>query len=219
MLDVVDDELVVEEKGIYSIEKFIIARRLMYWQVYLHKTVVAADVLLTNTMRRAAEVSKEGMQLYASPALDFFLKNHIDVKQFMEDPNVLKYFIQLDDSDVISAIKNWQFCDDKVLSLLAKNLVNRNLPKIQLSSKVIPLKEVAEMQEQMVKKFKLKPEQGIYFASMNTLANDAYKVEKSTGIRILKKSGEVLDVTDASDNYNLKALNQTVKKYYLCYYR
>ena len=81
------------------------------------------------------------------------------------------------------------------------------------------MKEVAEMQEQMVKKFKLKPEQGIYFASMNTLANDAYKVEKSTGIRILKKSGEVLDVTDASDNYNLKALNQTVKKYYLCYYR
>ena len=219
MLDVVDDELVVEEKGIYSIEKFIIARRLMYWQVYLHKTVVAADVLLTNTMRRAAEVSKEGMQLYASPALDFFLKNHIDVKQFMEDPNVLHQFIQLDDSDVISAIKNWQFCNDKVLALLAKNLVNRHLPKIQLSSKVIPMKEVAEMQEQMVKKFKLKPEQGVYFASMNTLANDAYKVEKSTGIRILKKSGEVLDVTDASDNYNLKALNQTVKKYYLCYYR
>lgn len=219
MLDVVDDELVVEEKGIYSIEKFIIARRLMYWQVYLHKTVVAADILLTNTMRRAAEVSKKGMQLEAGPALSFFLNNHISKNRFLEDPLVLEQFIRLDDSDVISAIKNWQYTDDKVLNLLASNLVNRRLPKIMLSSKAFSNKELQDKQEALIKKFRLKPDDVSYFVSMNTLINDAYKVEKSSGIQILKKTGEVLDVTDASDNYNLKALKETVKKYYLSFYR
>lgn len=219
MLDVADDELVVEEKGIYSIEKFIIARRLMYWQVYLHKTVVAADVLLTNTMRRAAEVSQKGMHLHATPALSFFLENHISKQRFMEDPEVLKQFIQLDDSDVISGIKNWQHSEDKVLCLLSRNLVNRRLPKIQLSGKAFSARELNELQDQMIAMFKLKPEEAPYFASVSSLTNDAYKVEKSTAIRILKKSGEVLDVTEASDNYNLKALKETVKKYYLSFYR
>jgi HD superfamily phosphohydrolase len=215
----VKDELVVEEKGIYSIEKFIIARRLMYWQVYLHKTVVAADVLLINTLKRAAEVSKQGLQLFATPSLNYFLTRTIDGEQLKNDPEVMQHFIQLDDSDVISAIKAWQSSEDKVLSILAKNFVNRRLPKIELSSKAFSAKELSEMQEKMQKLFKIKPEEASYFASMNVLMNDAYKVEKSTGIRILKKNGEVLDVTDASDNYNLKALNTTVKKYYLSFYR
>lgn len=219
MLNVVDDELVVEEKGIYSIEKFIVARRLMYWQVYLHKTVVAADVLLTNTMKRAAESARQGLHIDASESLQFFLQNNISKKRFLEDPQVLDHFIRLDDSDVISAIKNWQYSEDKVLSLLARNLVNRRLPKIKVSSKAFPAKEVAEVQEKMMSMFKIRTEELPYFVSVNLLANDAYKVEKSTGIRILMKDGEVMDVTDASDNYNLKALNQTVKKYYLSYYR
>lgn len=219
MLNVVDDELVVEEKGIYSIEKFIVARRLMYWQVYLHKTVVAADVLLTNTMKRAAESARQGMHTEASESLLFFLQNAISKKRFLEDPKVLEHFIRLDDSDVISAIKNWQNSEDKVLSLLARNLVNRRLPKIKVSSRSFPAKEVAEVQEKMMSMFQIRPEEVPYFVSENLLANDAYKVEKSTGIRILMKDGEVMDVTDASDNYNLKALNQTVKKYYLSYYR
>ncbi len=219
MLNVVNDELVVEEKGIYSIEKFIIARRLMYWQVYLHKTVVAADLLLTNTMKRASELAKSGVKLNASPILRFFLETHISNKQFTEDPQVLKNFIQLDDSDIFSAIKAWQFEEDKVLALLSRNLVQRQLPKMMVANKPFDEKDLKEKENLVAQKFKLKPDEIPYFASMAMIKNDAYKVEKSTSIKILMKSGEVLDVTDASDNYNLKALNQTVKKYYLSFYR
>ncbi len=219
MLDVVGDELVVEEKGIYSIEKFIVARRLMYWQVYLHKTVVAADVLLTATMRRAADVARQGVQLKASDALEFFLKSEISKEKFLNDPDVIAQFIRLDDSDVINAIKDWQHSDDKVLSILARNMVNRRLPKIQIASKAFTGKDLNDAREEMLAKYKLRDEEAHYFATTGILVNDAYKVEKSTGIRILKKNGEVMDVTEASDNYNLRALNQTVKKYYLSFYR
>ncbi|MCC6818589.1 MAG: HD domain-containing protein, partial [Bacteroidia bacterium] len=219
MLDVHDDELVVEEKGIYSIEKFIIARRLMYWQVYLHKTVVAADLLLTNIMRRASELALNGTKLPATNSLSFFLENKINNKQFKEDPEVMKHFIQIDDSDVLSAIKSWQFVDDKVLALLSRHLVNRNLPKILVSTKQFTEQDLNEKEKHVAGMFKLAPSDIKYFASMAMIKNDAYKVEKSTSIKIRMKSGEVMDVTDASDNYNLKSLNQTVKKYYLSFYR
>lgn len=219
MLDVVNDELVVEEKGIYSVEKFIIARRLMYWQVYLHKTVVAADLLLTNTMKRAAELSLQGVSLFATDSLAFFLKNDVDDTQFANDPLVLKHFIQLDDSDIFSAIKSWQFCDDKVLSTLAQNLVNRNLPKMLVSNKSFTDDELSKKQKEVKRAMKLNDSELPYFVSRGMIKNDAYKVEKSTSIRILQKSGTVIDVTDASDNYNLRSLRQTVKKYYLSFYR
>lgn len=219
MLNVVDDELVVEEKGIYSIEKFIIARRLMYWQVYLHKTVVASDILLTNTMKRASELSNAGKNLFATPALEFFLENHVSYNMFLEDPKVLQRFVQLDDSDIMAAIKTWQNADDKVLSLLSRNLVNRRLPKIVLSEKPFTNDELKQKQDQVNHLFQLKAGESVYFATMNMIKNDAYQVEKSNSIKILMKSGKVLDVTDASDNYNLKALKQTVKKYYLSFYR
>ena len=219
MLDVYNDELVVEEKGIYSIEKFIIARRLMYWQVYLHKTVVAADLLLTNIMRRAAELSENGTRLTASPSLAYFLENKVSNKQFKEDAEVMKHFIQLDDNDVFSAIKSWQFTEDKVLALLSRHLVNRRLPKMLVSTKQFSEETLIEKEQAVAALFKLKTDEIKYFASMATIKNDAYKVEKSTSIKIKMKSGEVLDVTDASDNYNLKSLNQTVKKYYLSFYR
>lgn len=219
MLDVYNDELVVEEKGIYSIEKFIIARRLMYWQVYLHKTVVAADLLLTNIMRRAAELSENGTRLTASPSLAFFLENKVSNKQFKEDAEVMKHFIQLDDNDVFSAIKSWQFTEDKVLALLSRHLVNRRLPKMLVSTKQFSEETLIEKEHAVAALFKLKTDEIKYFASMAMIKNDAYKVEKSTSIKIKMKSGEVLDVTDASDNYNLKSLNQTVKKYYLSFYR
>lgn len=219
MLDVCKDELVIEEKGIYSIEKFIIARRLMYWQVYLHKTVVAADLLLTNIMRRAAELSENGVKLQATPSLSYFLENKVSNKQFKEDPEVMKHFMQLDDADVFSAIKLWQFEEDKVLALLSRHLVNRHLPKMLVSTKQFSDKELAEKEKAVAALFKLRPDEAKYFASMAMIKNDAYQVEKSTSIKIKMKSGEVLDVTDASDNYNLKSLNQTVKKYYLSFYR
>ncbi len=218
MLNVVDDELVIEEKGIYSIEKFIIARRLMYWQVYLHKTVVATDVMLTNIIKRAAELSRQGIDLPASPALKFFLNKAISKHAFLHQTEVLEQFVALDDADVLSAIKQWQFADDKVLSKLSHSLINRHLPKVKISSKAFSAKEIDAVQQLAQKRFKVSEQDAAYFASMNTLANNAYKVEKQTAIRILMKSGEVLDVTDASDNYNLKALNQTVKKYCLSFY-
>jgi HD superfamily phosphohydrolase len=219
MLDVVNDELVVEEKGIYSVEKFIIARRLMYWQVYLHKTVVAADLLLTNTMKRAAELSLQGVSLFATDSLAFFLKNDVDDTQFANNPLVLNHFIQLDDSDIFSAIKSWQFCEDKVLSTLAKNLVNRNLPKMLVSNKNFSDEDLLKKQREVKRSLKLSDSDLSYFVSRGMIKNDAYKVEKSTSIRILQKSGTVIDVTDASDNYNLRSLRQTVKKYYLSFYR
>jgi len=217
MLNVVNDELVVEEKGIYSIEKFIIARRLMYWQVYLHKTVVATDIVLTNIIKRAAEVSKQGVKLFATPALEWFLENEVTKKTFEEQPLALKNFASLDDSDIFSAIKAWQICDDKVLRILCKNLVERHLPKIMVSSKPFEESLVIEKQNLICQKHKLKSVEAPYFASQNLIKNDAYK-DESTRINILMKDGTIKDVTEASDNYNLKALKQTVKKYYLSYY-
>jgi HD superfamily phosphohydrolase len=217
MLNVVNDELVVEEKGIYSIEKFIIARRLMYWQVYLHKTVVATDIVLTNIIKRAAEVSKLGVKLFATPALEWFLENEVTKKTFEEQPLALKNFAGLDDSDIFSAIKAWQVCDDKVLRILCKNLVERHLPKIMVSSKPFEEALIIEKQNLICQKHKLKSVEAPYFASQNLIKNDAYK-DESTRINILMKDGTIKDVTEASDNYNLKALKQTVKKYYLSYY-
>ncbi len=218
MLNVVDDELVIEEKGIYSIEKFIIARRLMYWQVYLHKTVVATDVMLTNIIKRAAELSRQGQSLPASPALQFFLNKAVSKQAFLTQTEVLEQFVALDDADVLSAIKQWQTASDKVLSKLSQALINRHLPKVKIANKPFTAKEIEAVQDLAQKRFKVSEKDAPYFASMNTLANNAYKVEKQTAIRILMKTGEVLDVTDASDNYNLKALNQTVKKYCLSFY-
>ena len=218
MLNVVDDELVIEEKGIYSIEKFIIARRLMYWQVYLHKTVVATDVMLTNIIKRAAELSRQGQSLPASPALQFFLNKAVSKQAFLTQTEVLEQFVALDDADVLSAIKQWQTASDKVLSKLSQALINRHLPKVKIANKPFTAKEIEAVQDLAQKRFKVSEQDAPYFASMNTLANNAYKVEKQTAIRILMKTGEVLDVTDASDNYNLKALNQTVKKYCLSFY-
>lgn len=217
MLNVVEDELVVEEKGIYSVEKFIIARRLMYWQVYLHKTVVATDIVLTNIIKRAAEVSKQGIKLFATPALEWFLENEVTKKTFEEQPQALKNFASLDDSDIFSAIKAWQICDDKVLRILCKNLVERHLPKIMVSSKPFEEELVVQKQNLICQKHKLKNVEAPYFASQNLIKNDAYK-DESTRINILMKDGTIKDVTEASDNYNLKALKQTVKKYYLSYY-
>ncbi|MDI1234796.1 MAG: HD domain-containing protein [bacterium] len=217
MLNVVDDELVVEEKGIYSIEKFIIARRLMYWQVYLHKTVVATDIVLTNIIKRAAEVSKAGVKLFATPSLEWFLENDVTKKTFADTPLALKNFASLDDSDIFSAIKAWQHCDDKILRILCKNLVERHLPKILVSSKPFEESVVLEKQSLICQRHKLKSIEASYFAAQNLIKNDAYK-DESTRINILMKDGTIKDVTEASDNYNLKALKQTVKKYYLSYY-
>lgn len=218
MMNVADGQLVIEEKGIYSIEKFIIARRLMYWQVYLHKAVVAADMLLSQIMKRAKELSISGVDLYGTPALKWFLENDINQKEFVKDKKSIQYFTTLDDSDIFSSIKVWQGEKDKILSTLSNQLINRNLPKMLISNKAFSSEMILENKTNVAKLFNLNLSEVNYFVNQISLSNDAYKDDHSN-IKILLKNKQVVDVAEASDNYNLKAFKATVKKYYLSYYK
>lgn len=216
MLDVHDGNLVLEEKGIYSIEKFITARRLMYWQVYLHKTVVSAENLLINTLKRAKHVSVEGTELFASPALAYFLKNNITRIDFETNPNVLDTFALLDDYDIMGAIKVWQFSDDKILSDLARRLINRKLFKIKIAKEPFSLEEIVKKQEEVSKKMEISVDETRYYVHASRLVNNAYNQEKQT-INLLMKNGKIIDLTEASDNLNISALTKPVEKFFICY--
>lgn len=214
MLNVKDDSLVVEEKGIYSVEKFIVARRLMYWQVYLHKTGIVAEQLLVRILRRAKDLSAEGIELPASKALGFFLKNNIKLSNFSEE--VLDTFAKLDDSDILWAMKTWSENDDFVLRNLSRMLLERDLLKIQVKTKPIPAEKVDRKIKDLVHKYKISKEEAGYFVFTGTMENQAYSMEKDT-INLLKKNGKVVDVAKASDQLNLEALSKSVVKYYICY--
>ena len=216
MLDVVDDQLVVEEKGIYSIEKFIVARRFMYWQVYLHKTVVAAEHMLIHALRRAKHLSKQGVELFASPALAYFLTNDVTKEVFKTDPSVLDRFAQLDDYDILGALKVWQSHPDKVLSLLATRLVNRQLFKIEISREPFSPDRIQLEKEFIRKQFDLDGDEVDFFVYSDILTNNAYNQNKQN-INMLMKNGEIIDLTKASDNLNISALANPVEKYFLCY--
>ncbi len=216
MLDVHDGQLVLEEKGIYSVEKFITARRLMYWQVYLHKTVVSAEHLLINTLKRAKQLSITGVELFASPPLAFFLKNNITQADFENNPKVLETFSQLDDYDIMGAIKVWQFCDDKILSNLSKRLINRKLFKIKISKEQFSEADVVAKKEAIAEKMGITLEEANYFVHTSKLVNNAYNQEKQT-INLLMKNGNTIDLTEASDNLNISALTKPVEKYFICY--
>ncbi|MBI1222864.1 MAG: HD domain-containing protein [Bacteroidetes bacterium] len=218
MLYVVNDELVVEEKGIYSIEKFIIARRLMYWQVYLHKTVVAAEELLLKILERAKELASKGEELFCTPDFHYFLYDHSEKEDFVHRRDLLNRFSLLDDNDVMSSIKVWMSHSDKVLSILCENLINRHLPKIRVERSTIPREEIQKHREKMMKRLNLSESESRYFVYSGKLENKAYDTQ-SRGISLLMKSGEVVDIAEASDNYNLKALKGSVLKHFLCYYK
>ncbi len=213
MLAVKENELVVEEKGIYSIEKFIIARRLMYWQVYLHKTTLAADQLITNIMKRAKELIANNYQLDASSSLLYFLNLQTPITLNTE---LLEIFNTLDDSDLIFNIKQWQNSSDYVLSHLCKSLINRNLSKIQIQNKEFD-SAIIELKKQDVLKInpQIDPKDIDYFVNTGTVKNDAYSTKGT--IKIVTKSGELLDLAKASDNYNIASLTETVTKNYLSY--
>jgi HD superfamily phosphohydrolase len=216
MLNVQDGNLVLEEKGIYSIEKFIVARRLMYWQVYLHKTVVSAEFMLIHTLRRAKELVKSGETLFASEPLQFFLKNDITHQDFKSKPEVLDHFAQLDDFDILSAIKEWQRHSDKILSTLSQSIVNRRLFKIEISKDPFTQSRI-EMEKEIARSlFDLKGNEVDYFVYSDVLTNKAYNQDKQN-INMLMKNGEIIDLTKASDNLNISALAQPVEKYFLCY--
>ncbi len=214
MLNVKDDKLVVEEKGIYSVEKFIVARRLMYWQVYLHKTGIVAEQLLLRVLKRAKELTQQGIELPASDALTFFLKNNISIEGFSKE--VLHTFSKLDDYDIISAMKSWANSKDFVLRSLSEMILNRDLLKIKLKEKPISIEKVTEKRKYLMKEHNLSDVEASYFVFEGEIFNQAYNMEKDT-INLLTKTGKIIDVAKASDQLNLEALSKRVVKYYLCY--
>lgn len=214
MLNVQDDVLVMEEKGIYSIEKFLMARRLMYWQAYLHKTSVVAELTLTKILKRAKELAIKGEILFGSPFLLFFLNNKIELNQI--DKTTLDKFSNLDDYDVLGAIKQWQYHDDFVLSSLSKMIINRNLLKIELSEDKIDKIKYLDLKEKYAKQYEISDKEVEYFVFKGKIKNEAYS-KSSEPIRILKKDRTIETVVEASDQMHLKALSKTVTKYFICY--
>jgi uncharacterized protein len=216
MLHVKNDELVVEAKGIYSIEKFIIARRLMYWQVYLHKTVVSAENMLVNILRRAKELAMKGEVLFASPALALFLENDFSKNDFFGRPELLDSFVLLDDYDVFSAIKVWSYHDDKVLSELCKNLVDRNLLKVEMGANRFKKERIKQLITDLCRKKKISQKEASYFVFSGTIENRIYNASK-VNINILFNDGKLIDISKASDQLNVKVLSKTIRKQFLCF--
>lgn len=214
MLNVVDDSLVIEDKGIYSVEKFIVARRLMYWQVYLHKTGLAAENVLVKILKRAKELTKKGITLPASKALKYFLKNNVSPKNF--DKSVLDTFSKLDDFDIISAIKNWCDHEDFVLSYLCNAIINRKLPKVQMQIQEYSRSDIARLREIVKAKYNLNEEELNYMVFTGRVQNQAYSTEKEQ-INILYRSGEIKDIANASDNLSIEALSKLVTKHFICF--
>ncbi|MDG1428652.1 MAG: HD domain-containing protein [Crocinitomicaceae bacterium] len=216
MLNVQDGDLVIEEKGIYSIEKFIVARRLMYWQVYLHKTVVAAEFMLIHVLRRAKELAMNGTDLFGSPALLYFLTRNVSAEDFKSNPNILDKFAALDDFDIFGAIKVWQSHEDPTLSELSKRLVQRDLFKIEISREPFSEEKIAATKKYVMDKMNIPSEQIQHFVYTDQLTNNAYNIAREN-INLLMKNGAVIDVSEASDNLNISALSNPVEKYLLCY--
>ncbi|WP_452220793.1 HD domain-containing protein [Lacinutrix salivirga] len=214
MLNVVNDNLVVEEKGIYSVEKFLVARRLMYWQVYLHKTSVVGEQLLIRVLKRAKQLVSSGTTLEGSKPLQFFLNNEISSEEF--DTNALDTFAELDDYDIVSAMKAWQYHDDFVLKHLCDMIINRKFLKIKVKKKPFENKQLDKHINRLVKDYTITKAEAEYFVFTDTISNQAYN-EKQDNINILRKNGKITDIVKASDQLNLKALAQPVTKHYICY--
>ncbi|WP_089884624.1 HD domain-containing protein [Kriegella aquimaris] len=214
MLNVIDGNLVVEEKGIYSVEKFLMARRFMYWQVYLHKTGIVGEQLLNRILQRAKQLTNDGVNVNCGESLLFFLKNSIGKDDF--NLEVLNVFAQLDDIDILAAIKKWQTHDDFVLSRLCKMLINRRLLHIKLKNKPIENVKIEKHFKNLKKKYGLSDTETEYFVFSGSIENRAYDLNRQN-INILKKDRKIVDVAKASDHLNLKALSKTVTKYYFCY--
>lgn len=214
MLYVVNDQLVIEEKGIYSVEKFLMARRLMYWEAYLHKTSLSAELMLIKTLQRAKFLCQNGVSLPCEGHLAFFLINQIDISNFTD--HILNRFSQLDDYDIFSALKLWQNSHDKVLAELSASILNRDILKVDISSQQHSKAAVALLQKKYMQKYNRSAEEADYFIFKGKIKNEAYS-KNLDPIVIYKKDGSTEDVTTASDQMHLKALTKPVVKYYLCF--
>lgn len=218
MLDVKDDHLVVEAKGIYSIENFLMSRRLMYWQVYLHKTSVACEKMLVNTLLRAKELAAHGVELFASPALRFFLYQSIGKEEFYSQPDCIDNFIQLDDNDIWTALKVWSTHSDVVLSTLSRGMINRKLFKVEISSSPISRGRKEELLSRISNQLSISKKEAGYFLYTSCIENNMYKKEDDS-IEIIYNDGSTKDIAEASDMLNISLLSRKVKKYYICYLR
>ncbi|HZH70620.1 MAG TPA: HD domain-containing protein, partial [Flavobacteriaceae bacterium] len=214
MLNVVDDELVVEEKGVYSVEKFIIARRFMYWQVYLHKTGLVAEQILMKVLQRAKELVEQGEELVCSEPLTYFLKNHITKENFTE--TTLNIFAELDDYDIVSAIKSWKNHNDFILKNLCNRLLNRDLFKIKVKDKPFSSKQISQKKSRLLERYQISEDQLHYFVIDGVITNQAYNPKKEI-IHLLTAKGKLVDISKISDQLSSKALTNQVTKYYLCY--
>lgn len=214
MMNVENDVLVIEEKGIYSVEKFLLSRRLMYWQAYLHKTSLVAELILMKVLKRAKELTLKGVKLPCSEPLSYFMQNKISLENF--DAEKLDLFSQLDDFDIISALKAWQKHNDFILSTLSKMIINRDLLKIKMSAEKIPMEESQAMKEEFAEEHNISQLEAGYFIFRGKIKNQAYSKEAEP-IRILKKDKTIEDVVEASDQLNLKSLSKLVTKYYICF--
>ncbi len=221
MLNVFNNELVIEEKGIYSIEKFLIARRLMYWQVYLHKTVIASEQMLIKVIKRAKILYSEGNSVFLTPAMKFFFTNSINnysqINQSFNGLLPLDEFAKLDDYDVITCIKEWQFHNDTILSYLSKCLINRDLYKVVIQNKPFAEQDLIDIKKQIVNKFHISEFEAEYYFICDKIKNNAYSKNLGDSINILSKDNLVEDIAIASDVSNISTLSQIVEKYFICY--
>lgn len=218
MLNVVNDNLVVDKKGIYSIENYLTTRRLMYWQVYLHKTTVAAEKVLVNVLQRAKKLASEGKDLFAPPALHYFIYNKVDREWFYTHPEALQMYEQLDDNDIWSALKVWMHCDDKVLSLLASDLINRHLFKVDVSDEPASEQKIREVRESLAQHYGVTYDETQYLISENAISKDMYDIHDDH-ISILFDDETIKDIAEASEILNVELLSKKIGKYYFCYQR
>jgi len=221
MLNVFNNQLVVDEKGIYSVEKFLIARRLMYWQVYLHKTVVVAEQMLIKVLLRAKELFENGTELFLTPVLKYFFEHKINSKELMlekfDGQIPLNMYAQLDDNDIFVSIKQWQTHDDFVLSYLSRSIINRNLLKIELTETSVEKDRLENISKKTMKQYNISGNDIHYLVFANSIKNNAYSDKPGQTINILKKNNELKDIALASDVSNVAVLSQIVEKFYLCY--
>ncbi|MBR2236264.1 MAG: HD domain-containing protein [Prevotella sp.] len=220
MLNVVDDRLVVEQKGIYSIETYLTSRRLMYWQVYMHKTAVAYEKVLVNVLTRAKNLARQGRDIFASPSLMYFLLNDVDHQWFdTHEAEALQMYSDLDDSDIWSALKVWRHNDDKILSTLATDMLDRNIFRCTVSEEPFTEADVAEKAEHIATAMNIsQADARRYMMSLGTMQKDMYSVDDDS-IDILYKDGTIRNILDASEILNVQLLSRKVRKYYLCYHR
>lgn len=218
MLNVVDDRLVIEQKGIYSLENYLTTRRLMYWQVYLHKTTVAYEKVLVNMLTRAKDLVREGKEVFASPALAYFLHNDVDREWFESHDEALLMYEDLDDSDIWSAMKAWKYHEDKILATLAKDMLDRCVFKVEVHEEPISEERIEELRTNIAEKLGIDIEDTHYMISVSEIQKDMYSVDDDS-IDILYKDGSIKDISEASEILNVALLSKKIRKYYLCYQR